>query len=110
MAGLTCRMRPNWNKGGCARWRWEQSSSRFKAGSKLLQFGVFQRQPLAARTLEIHLHAPVRAATFHAGNDSLAEFLVEHALADAPGRAARGRRSATEGGCGGGRRSRQVRI
>ncbi len=48
------------------------------------QLRIFQRQPFAARAFEIDLHARIRTAAFHTGNNPLAELLVEHALADAP--------------------------
>jgi hypothetical protein len=45
---------------------------------------VLKRQPLAAGVFEVHLYASIRAAAFDTGDATLAELLVEHALADAP--------------------------
>lgn len=52
--------------------------------SERCKLGIFQRQPFAARVLEIDLHARIRAVTLYAGYEPFAEFLVEHALPDVP--------------------------
>ena len=61
-----------------------RSSAWHQIGGEL---GIFQRQPLAARAFEVDLHAAFVAAAFAVRHHALAEFLVEHALTDAPYRA-----------------------
>ncbi len=53
---------------------------------------IFQCQPFAAGALEVHLHAAFVAAALGIRHHALAEFLVKHALADAPHRIGRNMR------------------